>query len=109
MLEQIVAAVEHVESRGDPTAVSRDGCVGLMQINPKWSKYTAEQLKDPEINRAEGKRLLRYWYRQARGSWLLTLAAYRCGWGGLKGRCGVKYARVVMARVKHNKGEAHVR
>lgn len=95
-LTQVVVAVEHVESRGNPTVVSRDGCVGLMQINPRWSKYTAEQLKDPETNRSEGRRLLRYWHRQARGSWLLTLAAYRCGWGGLKGRCGTKYARIVL-------------
>lgn len=100
MLDQVAIAVEYAESRGVATAVSRDGCVGLMQINPRWSKYSAEELLDPTINRAEGKRLLRYWYKQAKGSWLLTLAAYRCGWGGLKGRCGVGYARHVLRKVK---------
>lgn len=99
-IQAVAAQVEYAESRGNPTVVSRDGCVGLMQINPKWSKYTAEQLKDPAVNRAEGIRLLRYWYRQAKGSWLLTLAAYRCGWGGLKGQCGRGYSRAIIRRLK---------
>lgn len=99
-IQAVAAQVEYVESRGNSTVVSRDGCVGLMQINPRWSKYTAEQLKDPETNRAEGRRLLRYWHRQARGSWLLTLAAYRCGWGGLKGQCGTRYAKLVLRRAR---------
>lgn len=97
-LPAIVRAVEYTESRGNPTVVSRDGCVGLMQINPKWSKYTAAQLKNPSVNRAEGIRLLRYWHRHSGGSWLLTLAAYRCGWGGLSGKCGKTYAQIVLRR-----------
>lgn len=99
-IQAVAAQVEYMESRGNPRVVSRDGCVGLMQINPRWSKYTAEQLKDPETNRAEGLRLLRYWHKQARGSWLLTLAAYRCGWGGLEGKCGQGYARIILRRIK---------
>lgn len=100
MLEQVLTAIEHVESRGNPTAVSRDGCVGLMQVHPKWSKYTKVQLFDPTINRAEGRRLFLYWRRAAHGNWLHALAAYRCGWGGLEGTCGMAYAKQVCSLAK---------
>lgn len=95
MLEQVLTAIEHVESRGNPKVVSRDGCVGLMQVDPRWSKYTKVQLLDPAINRAEGRRLFLYWHRKAHYRWAFSLAAYRCGWGGLEGRCGVQYAKQV--------------
>jgi soluble lytic murein transglycosylase-like protein len=100
MLEQVLVAIEHVESRGNPNVVSKDGCVGLMQVHPKWSKYSKEQLKDPITNRAEGRRLFLYWHRKAHYNWAFSLAAYRCGWGGLEGKCGVRYARAVLALVK---------
>jgi soluble lytic murein transglycosylase-like protein len=95
MLDQVLAAIEHVESRGNPAVVSRDGCVGLMQVNPKWSKYTKAQLLDPATNRAEGRRLFLYWHHKAHYHWAFSIAAYRCGWGGLTGKCGTGYAKHV--------------
>lgn len=95
MLNAIVAAVIHLESRGNPDVVSRDGCVGLMQVHPRWTKYSAEQLKDPAVNRQEGTRLLKYWLRRAHGNWPRALAAYNCGWRGLEGKCGTGYAQRV--------------
>lgn len=99
-VQAAAVAVEYVESRGNPNVVSRDGCVGLMQVHPRWAKVPRAQLFDPETNRAEGRRLLKYWHGRAKGDWLLTLAAYRCGWGGLRGECGQRYARIVLARIK---------
>lgn len=95
MLDAIVAAVIHLESRGNPDVVSRDGCVGLMQVHPRWSHFTHAQLLDPETNKSEGRRLLKYWLRRAHGSWPRALAAYNCGWRGLEGKCGTGYARRV--------------
>lgn len=100
MLDKIIAAVIHLESRGNPTVISRDGCVGLMQVHPRWSKFTKEQLKDPEINKAEGRRLLLYWHKRAHGDWSVALAAYTCGWRGLEGKCGTHYAKRVCRLAK---------
>lgn len=96
----LLDAVEHIESRGDPAAVSASGCVGLLQVCPQWSRYTAAQLRDPTINRLEGARMLRYWHRRAHGDWSRALAAYQCGNGGLRGTCGRGYARRVLARMR---------
>jgi hypothetical protein len=52
------------------------------------------------VNRREGIRLLRYWHGKAHGDWAFALAAYNCGWGGLKGKCGQGYARKVLMQVK---------
>lgn len=96
----LLDAVEWQESRGDPAAVSASGCVGLLQVCPRWSQYTATQLRDPAINRLEGARMLRYWHRRAHGDWSRALAGYRCGNAGLRGACGQGYARRVLARMR---------
>lgn len=41
----LVAAIIHVESGGDPEAVSHAGAVGLMQIMPKTGEWIAEKLE----------------------------------------------------------------
>ena len=95
---EVVAAVEHVESRGQWWA--RSGCHrGVMQVCTRWARVPPAMLWLPEVNRAEGLRLLRYWHRRSGGNLRLTLAAYRCGWAGLRGECGVAYARTVLARL----------
>lgn len=96
----LLDAVEWQESRGRPDVVSPSGCVGLLQVCPRWSQYTAEQLRDPLINRLEGARLLSHWHRRAQGDWPRALAAYRCGNRGLRGECGDIYARRVLARAR---------
>ena len=106
-VEQVADAVETVESGGRWWVVSKSGCIGLMQICPQWSKVPRDQLLIPEINRQEGIRMIRYWKEKAHGDWWLALAGYRCGWQGLKSRCGHTYARKVMhlvkKQIKHDK------
>jgi len=67
-----------------------------MQVCTRYAHCTPDELYDPEINRREGERLLRYWYRHSHGDWGKALAAYNCGWGGLRGTCGTHYAARVL-------------
>lgn len=97
MLEQVATAVEHAESRGNWLA--RNGShIGLMQIGSRWSQWPTVLLYLPAVNRWEGRRLLRYWHGRAGGDWVRAVAAYRCGNGGLRLRCGKVYALAVLAR-----------
>lgn len=91
-------AVTYAESRGAWFAVSRAGCVGVMQVCPRWAEVPRWALFLPPVNRLEGARLLAYWHRRAHGDWQLALAGYKCGNRGLRGRCGQAYARAVEAR-----------
>ena len=52
--ELLMSVIEH-ESSGNPKAVSPGGCLGLMQIDPRWHKERMERLGvtdlcDPEQN-----------------------------------------------------------
>lgn len=51
-------AVAKVESSLNAEAIGSFGEVGLFQIRPEYSKYTAEELKNPAINVLEGLRIL---------------------------------------------------
>lgn len=95
-VETVALAVETAESHGEWWAVSKSGCVGVMQICPQWSKVPRNWLLIPWINRREGTRLLSYWYKRSHGRWVYALAAYRCGYGGLQGHCGMAYARNIL-------------
>lgn len=91
----VAALVEHAESRGEWYA--KNGCHrGVMQVCTRWSRYPASWLWVPALNREEGRRLLAYWHRRAGGDWHRAVAAYRCGWGGLTGKCGARYAAEVL-------------
>lgn len=94
----IVYAIEQVES-GGRWWVQNGGCVGVMQVNPRWSVLTRAQLLDPNANRAEGERLLKVWLKQSGGNLRRALAAYNCGNNGLKGKCGGGYAAHVLSKV----------
>lgn len=95
-IDTVAAAVEQVESRGEWWA--QRGCHrGVMQVCTRWSKLDPARLWIPDDNRCEGRRLLAYWYRKGGHSWAFALAAYRCGWAGLRGQCGTGYARKVLA------------
>lgn len=99
MIDAIAAAVEQIESRGQWYAQS--GCHrGVMQVCTRWAKVAPSMLWIPEVNRAEGRRLLLYWHRQANGDWSKALAAYNCGWRGLRNECGKTYARRVLAALE---------
>lgn len=95
--EPLRASIERVESGGNACAVSSSGCVGLMQVCPRWSLVPAAMLTDPMINRLEGARILADDLRAAGGNWRRALAGYRCGGRGLRGQCGSVYARRVLA------------
>lgn len=94
--EPIRAAVEYVECRGELDAVSPAGCLGPMQVCPRWSMVSREVLLNHEANRMEGTRMLALWHRKAHGNWRRALAAYNCGNAGLKGKCGKGYAAQVL-------------
>lgn len=96
----ILDAVTHAESRGAWFAVSRAGCVGVMQVQPRYALAPRWALFLPPVNRAEGARMLAYWHRRSRGNWSRALAGYRCGNAGLRGECGAAYAQHVLALAK---------
>jgi hypothetical protein len=94
-VDTIAAAVEVVESRGEWWA--QRGCHrGVMQVCTRWAHVPAAQLWLPVANRREGVRLLRYWHAKAGGDWQRALAAYHCGWAGLRDQCGRSYAARVL-------------
>ena len=98
-VEVVAIAVEQVESGGRWWVENR-GCVGVMQVNPRWSIHTRADLLDPEVNRQEGRRMLGYWLTRAHGEWHKALAGYNCGNAGLRGECGRGYANRVWRLVK---------
>ena len=78
--KSLVKAVIHAESGYNPTAVSRKGAKGLMQLMPK----TAQDLKvadsfDPTDNIRGGVRYLRFLLDTFKGDVSLALAAYNAG------------------------------
>ncbi len=78
--EALVRAVIKVESNYNPSAVSKAGAVGMMQLIPK----TARLLKvldplDPEQNIRGGSHYLRMMLDQFQGDLDLALAAYNAG------------------------------
>jgi hypothetical protein len=55
----LVRAIIYIESKGDPTSISRDGALGLMQIMPENAVYLGvNDLLDPEENINAGTRYL---------------------------------------------------
>ncbi|HSR11109.1 MAG TPA: lytic transglycosylase domain-containing protein [Thermodesulfobacteriota bacterium] len=83
----LVEAVIHVESGGNPAAVSKAGACGLMQLMPR----TAAELGvidpfDPAENVMAGTRYLRMLLDRYQGDRKLALAAYNWGMGNLEKR-----------------------
>jgi soluble lytic murein transglycosylase-like protein len=86
----LVRAIIKVESGGNPSAVSRKGAMGLMQLMPA----TARELKvsnpfDPAQNVDAGVRHLKGLLDNFRGDLNLTLAAYNAGEGAVLRNGGV--------------------
>lgn len=55
---EVAIAVARQESSLNPKAIGPVGEVGLFQVRPEYSKFTAEQLKNPVVNITEGLRIL---------------------------------------------------
>lgn len=76
----LIRAVIDAESHGDPSAVSRAGAQGLMQLMPgTQSMYGVGNPFDPESNVAGGTRYLRDLLARYHNDVQLTLAAYNAG------------------------------
>ena len=64
----IVTAVIYRESSFSPRVVSHANACGLMQVLPRYSRYTCEQLKNPKIGIRDGIRALKWWLSWAEGT-----------------------------------------
>jgi len=86
----LLRSVMSAESAFDPSAVSRAGAMGLMQLMPDIADaFGVEHPFDPRENIMAGARLLRELLDQYNGDLSLALAGYNAGatavadWGGV--------------------------
>lgn len=76
----LIRAVIHAESSFRPSAISRKGAVGLMQLMPATAKQLGvSDASVPEHNIAAGSRYLAGLLKQHNGELPLALAAYNAG------------------------------
>lgn len=55
---QLAVSVAKTESSLNPDAIGPFNEVGLFQVRPEYSKFSAEELRNPVINISEGLRIL---------------------------------------------------
>lgn len=99
--ENIIDSIEQQESGGNYFVKNNGYCMGLMQIDRRFSPVPPLFLKVPLVNRVVGTRAIKYWKRRAKGNLHAALAAYNCGTKGLDNRCGTGYANQVESRNAH--------
>ena len=76
----LIRSVMQAESAFDPSAVSRTGAMGLMQLMPSIADaFGVEHPFDPRENIMAGTRLLRELLDQHRGNLVRTIASYNAG------------------------------
>jgi hypothetical protein len=86
----LVRAVMQVESGGNPTAVSRKGAMGLMQLMPDTAlQMGVTRVFDPQENLEAGVRTLRALLVRYNGDLDKALAAYNAGTGAVDRAGGV--------------------
>jgi membrane-bound lytic murein transglycosylase F len=83
---KLIVAIMAQESRFNPNAISWAGAVGLMQVIPRFTLLTEEELLDEETNVREGIRILKehldhYAYLDTLNQVSLALATYNAGLG----------------------------
>ena len=99
---RLLDAVMAVESGGEQFAISAENCMGLYQINPRYTPLPKWALFVPALARAEAARQLYLWRKRAKGDTTAALAAYNCGNAGLRNVCGRAYAIRVFSRRTHD-------
>jgi soluble lytic murein transglycosylase-like protein len=88
--EKLISAVIDAESHGDPTAVSRAGAQGIMQLMPATSlQYGVANPFDADENIAGGAHYLRDLLTRYHGNIELALAAYNAGPGAVDAAHGI--------------------
>ncbi len=100
---RLISAVIATESHGDPSAVSRAGAQGIMQLMPATSlQYGIVNPFDPAQNIDGGTHYLHDLLRHYRGNVKLAVAAYNAGPGAVDAAHGVPAfaeTRAYVARV----------
>lgn len=85
----LLRAIIHVESRGNPNAVSSKGAIGLMQVMPTTAaglglEQPSRALFEPEANIRTGASYLRRLMTMFAGRTDLVIAAYNAGEGNVR-------------------------
>ena len=90
----LLASVIYHESRFDPSAQSKAGAIGLMQLQPETAegialrtggtRFEVSDLYDPELNVRYGSWYLRHLLNQYDGDLETALAAYNAGQGNVE-------------------------
>ncbi len=100
---ELISAVIGAESHGDPSAVSRAGAQGIMQLMPPTSlQYGVANPFDAAQNIEGGTHYLHDLLRRYRGNITLAVAAYNAGPGAVDAAHGVPAfaeTRAYVARV----------
>lgn len=95
--QDVIAAIMYIESRGNASAVSPAGAVGLMQIMPNYHSHRAGKyggtLDDPRVNILVGAEILKENFDRAKRmygvdddrAWEIAAAAYLGDWDWARG------------------------
>jgi soluble lytic murein transglycosylase-like protein len=90
----LIRAVIETESNWNPTARSRKGAVGLMQLIPTTAqRFGANDVSNPKQNIEAGVRYLKTLLERYNGNLDLALAAYNAGEGAVDRARGIPHYR----------------